>query len=128
MNTAVDASIPSSIAGDIGCQPKQVIAAIELIDNGDTIPFIARYRKEVTGGLDDVQLRKLDERLTYLRDFAKRRESVQKAIAEQGKLTDDILERLRKATTKAELEDIHAPFRKKLKTRAQKAIDNGLLP
>ncbi len=128
MNTAVDASIPSSIAGDIGCQPKQVMAAIELIDNGDTIPFIARYRKEVTGGLDDVQLRKLDERLTYLRDFAKRRESVQKAIAEQGKLTDDILARLRKATTKAELEDIHAPFRKKLKTRAQKAIDNGLLP
>ncbi|SFO82685.1 uncharacterized protein SAMN04488056_113132 [Cohaesibacter marisflavi] len=121
-------SIPSLIASEIGCQVKQVIAAVELIDNGDTIPFIARYRKEVTGGLDDIQLRKLDERLIYLRDFSKRREAVKKAIEAQGKLTDDILDRLGKATTKAELEDIHAPFRVKTKTRAQKAIDKGLLP
>ncbi|WP_319568341.1 Tex family protein [Cohaesibacter marisflavi] len=121
-------SIPSLISSEIGCQVKQVIAAVELIDNGDTIPFIARYRKEVTGGLDDIQLRKLDERLIYLRDFSKRREAVKKAIEAQGKLTDDILDRLGKATTKAELEDIHAPFRVKTKTRAQKAIDKGLLP
>ena len=93
-------------------------------------PFhsLPRYRKEVTGGLDDIQLRKLDERLLYLREFSKRREAVKKAIDAQGKLTDDILARLGKATTKAELEDIHAPFRIKVKTRAQKAIDNGLLP
>ncbi|SNY92188.1 uncharacterized protein SAMN04515647_2433 [Cohaesibacter sp. ES.047] len=121
-------SIPSLIATEIGCQAKQVIAAIELIDTGDTIPFIARYRKEVTGGLDDIQLRKLDERLLYLRDFSKRRETIKTAIESQGKLTDEILARLDKATTKAELEDIHAPFRVKVKTRAQKAIDNGLLP
>ena len=121
-------SIPSVIAAEIGCQAKQVIAAVELIDNGDTIPFIARYRKEVTGGLDDIQLRKLDERLIYLREFSKRRESVRSAIEAQGKLTDDILARLAKATTKAELEDINAPFRVKVKTRAQKAIDNGLQP
>ncbi|WP_321446934.1 Tex family protein [uncultured Cohaesibacter sp.] len=121
-------SIPSLIASEIGCQAKQVIAAVELIDNGDTIPFIARYRKEVTGGLDDIQLRKLDERLIYLRDFSKRREAVKNAIEAQGKLTDEILDRLGKATTKAELEDIHAPFRVKMKTRAQKAIDKGLLP
>ncbi|WP_321341381.1 Tex family protein [uncultured Cohaesibacter sp.] len=128
MKLIEEMSIPSLIAAEIGCQAKQVIAAVELIDNGDTIPFIARYRKEVTGGLDDIQLRKLDERLLYLREFSKRREAVKKAIDAQGKLTDDILARLGKATTKAELEDIHAPFRIKVKTRAQKAIDNGLLP
>ena len=128
MNLIEEMSIPSVIAAEIGCQAKQVIATVELIDNGDTIPFIARYRKEVTGGLDDTQLRKLDERLIYLREFSKRREAVKKAIEAQGKLTDEIIARLAKATTKAELEDINAPFRVKLKTRAQKAIDNGLLP
>ena len=128
MNLIEEMSIPTLIAAEIGCQAKQVIAAVELIDNGDTIPFIARYRKEVTGGLDDIQLRKLDERLIYLREFSKRREAVRSAIEAQGKLTDEILARLGKATTKAELEDIHAPFRVKLKTRAQKAIDNGLQP
>nr|WP_321525672.1 Tex family protein [uncultured Cohaesibacter sp.] len=128
MNLIEEMSIPSVIAAEIGCQAKQVVAAVELIDNGDTIPFIARYRKEVTGGLDDIQLRKLDERLIYLREFSKRRESVRSAIEARGKLTDDILARLAKATTKAELEDINAPFRVKVKTRAQKAIDNGLLP
>ncbi|WP_319532004.1 Tex family protein [uncultured Cohaesibacter sp.] len=128
MTLIEEMSIPSVIAAEIGCQPKQVIATVELIDNGDTIPFIARYRKEVTGGLDDTQLRKLDERLIYLREFSKRREAVKNAIDAQGKLTDEIIARLAKATTKAELEDINAPFRVKLKTRAQKAIDNGLLP
>ena len=127
-DNALTAPMASEIAGEINCQVKQVVAAVGLIDGGDTIPFIARYRKEVTGGLDDTQLRKLDERLTYLRDFARRRDAVRSAIDEQGKLTDDIVARLAKAKTKAELEDIHAPFRKKLKTRAQKAIDNGILP
>lgn len=128
MNLIAETSIPSVIANEIGCRIEQVIAAVELVDNGDTIPFIARYRKEVTGGLDDIQLRKLDERLIYLREFSKRRETVKKAIEAQGKLTNEIIARLGKATTKAELEDINAPFRVKVKTRAQKAIDNGLLP
>lgn len=128
MNLTVDTSIPSVIATEIGCRMEQVIAAVELVDNGDTIPFIARYRKEVTGGLDDIQLRKLDERLIYLREFSKRRDAVKKAIEAQGKLTNEIIARLGNATTKAELEDINAPFRVKVKSRAQKAIDNGLLP
>ncbi|MBY3157237.1 RNA-binding transcriptional accessory protein [Rhizobium laguerreae] len=120
--------IPAIIAAEIGCRADQVVAAIALVDEGATIPFIARYRKEVTGGLDDTQLRKLDERLTYLRDFAKRRDGVLKAIADQGKLTTEIADRIAKAATKAELDDIHAPFRTKIKTRAQTAIENGLLP
>lgn len=128
MNLTVDTSIPSVIAAEIGCRIEQVIATVELVDNGDTIPFIARYRKEVTGGLDDIQLRKLDERLIYLREFSKRRDAVKKAIEAQGKLTNEIIARLGNATTKAELEDINAPFRVKVKSRAQKAIDNGLLP
>tara|TARA_R110002126_G_scaffold84342_6_gene205055 strand:- start:860 stop:3148 length:2289 start_codon:yes stop_codon:yes gene_type:complete len=128
MNLAAEKSIPSVIATEIGCRLEQVIAAVKLVDNGDTIPFIARYRKEVTGGLDDIQLRKLDERLIYLREFSKRRDAVQKAIEAQGKLTNEIIARLGKASTKAELEDINAPFRIKVKSRAQKAIDNGLLP
>jgi uncharacterized protein len=128
MNLIAETSIPSVIAAEIGCRIEQVIATVELVDNGDTIPFIARYRKEVTGGLDDIQLRKLDERLIYLREFSKRRDAVKKAIEAQGKLTNDIVARLGKATTKAELEDINAPFRIKVKSRAQKAIDNGLLP
>ncbi len=123
-----EAVIPAIIAAEIGCRADQVKAAIALVDEGATIPFIARYRKEATGGLDDTQLRKLDERLTYLRDFAKRRDSVLKAISDQGKLTPEITDRIAKASTKAELDDIHAPFRTKIKTRAQTAIENGLLP
>jgi uncharacterized protein len=120
--------IPIAIAAEIGCRPDQVKAVMALLEEGATIPFIARYRKEMTGGLDDVQLRKLDERLAYMRDFIKRRETIEKAIADQGKLTDDIAKRLAKAGTKAELEDIYAPFRQKTRTRAQTAIENGLLP
>ena len=123
-----EAVIPAIIAAEIGCRADQAKAAIALVDEGATIPFIARYRKEATGGLDDTQLRKLDERLTYLRDFAKRRDSVLKAISDQGKLTPEIADRIAKASTKAELDDIHAPFRTKIKTRAQAAIENGLLP
>lgn len=128
MQSNVEAMIPVLIAAEIGCRADQAKAAIALVDEGATIPFIARYRKEATGGLDDTQLRKLDERLSYLRDFAKRRDSVLKAISDQGKLTPDISDRIAKATTKAELDDIHAPFRTKVKTRAQTAIENGLLP
>lgn len=128
MQSNAEAMIPVIIAAEIECKAEQVKAAIALIDEGSTIPFIARYRKEVTGGLDDSQLRKLDERLTYLRDFAKRRDSVLKSISDQGKLTPEISDRIARAATKAELDDIYAPFRTKIKTRAQTAIENGLLP
>jgi uncharacterized protein len=128
MQSNPEAMIQVIIASEIGCRADQVKAAIALVDEGATIPFIARYRKEMTDGLNDTQLRKLDERLTYLRDFVKRRESVLKAISDQGKLTPEIANRISKAATKAELDDIHAPFRTKIKTRAQTAIENGLLP
>ncbi|NTF23531.1 RNA-binding transcriptional accessory protein [Agrobacterium rubi] len=120
--------IQIAIATEIGCRPDQVKAVIALMEEGGTIPFIARYRKEATGGLDDIQLRKLDERLTYMRDFVKRRDAIEKSIGDQGKLTDDISRKLAKAGTKAELEDIYAPFKTKTRTRAQTAIENGLLP
>ncbi|MNU26885.1 hypothetical protein D3C71_152660 [compost metagenome] len=128
MASTSETMIPIAIAAEIGCRPDQVKAVMALLEEGATIPFIARYRKEMTGGLDDVQLRKLDERLTYMRDFIKRRETIEKVIADQGKLSDDIAKRLAKAGTKAELEDIYAPFRQKTRTRAQTAIENGLLP
>ena len=114
-----EAIIPAIIAAEIGCRADQVTATIALIDEGSTIPFIARYRKEATGGLDDTQLRKLDERLIYLREFAKRRDAIEKAISDSGKLTDAVVDRLNRAETKAELEDIYLPFKVKTKTRAQ---------
>lgn len=120
--------IPAVIASEIGCRAEQVKAVMVLLDEGATIPFIARYRKEATGGLDDVQLRKLDERLAYMRDFVKRRDAIEKTISDQGKFSDEVAARLAKASTKAELEDVYAPFRQKTRTRAQTAIENGLLP
>jgi uncharacterized protein len=128
MQTSNETGIHILIAAEIACRPDQAKAAISLLDEGATVPFIARYRKEATGGLDDTQLRKLDERLAYLRDFAKRRESVLKSIADAGRLTPEIADRIGRAATKAELDDIYAPFRTKVKTRAQTAVDNGLLP
>lgn len=120
--------IPAVIASEIGCRAEQVKAVMVLLDEGATIPFIARYRKEATGGLDDVQLRKLDERLAYMRDFMKRRDAIEKTISDQGKFSEEVAARLAKASTKAELEDVYAPFRQKTRTRAQTAIENGLLP
>jgi Transcriptional accessory protein len=128
MASTSETMIPVAIAAEIGCRPDQVKAVMALLDEGATIPFIARYRKEATGGLDDVQLRKLDERLVYMREFVKRREAIEKSIADQGKMTDELAKRLFKAGTKAELEDIYAPFKPKTRTRVQTAIDNGLLP
>ena len=128
MAATSETMIQIAIATEIGCRPDQVKAVIALLEEGATIPFIARYRKEATGGLDDVQLRKLDERLTYMRDFVKRREAIEKSISDQGKLTDEISSKLAKAGTKAELEDIYAPYKPKTRTRAQTAIENGLLP
>ena len=101
---------------------------ISLLDDGNTIPFIARYRKELTGHIDDQVLRTLSERLTYLRNLDKRKEEVQKSISDQGKLTDEIVLALQNAETLTEVEDIYRPFKQKKKTRATVAIAKGLSP
>ena len=100
----------SLIAGDINANNNQVQSAIELLDGGDTVPFIARYRKEATGGLDDTQLRQLEERLGYLREMDNRRETIIKAIEEQGKLTDVLQQSIMNADTKTRLEDLYLPY------------------
>ena len=99
-------SIPAVIAKELGVKVEQVSAAIQLLDEGSTVPFISRYRKEVTGGLDDSQLRSLEQRLGYLRELEERRETVLKSIEEQGKLTDDLKKAILEAETKTVLEDL----------------------
>ena len=116
------------IAEELNIKEKQVEATIKLIDEGNTIPFIARYRKEVTGGLSDEVLRILGERLNYLRNLEKRKEEVIKSIEEQGKLTDEILQSVAIAKTLSEVEDIYRPFKQKKKTRATVAKAKGLEP
>lgn len=123
-----EARIVMVIAGEINARPEQVKAAVGLLDEGATVPFVARYRKEVTGGLDDTQLRNLAERLTYLREFEARRVSIADSIAAQGKMTDEIAASLAKAATKAELEDIYLPFKPKRRTKAEIARERGLAP
>ncbi|WP_181706206.1 Tex family protein [Chthonobacter rhizosphaerae] len=125
---AVKTRIAALIAAEIGCRPAQVDAAVTLLDEGATVPFVARYRKEATGGLDDTQLRKLEERLTYLRDLEARRASVLASIESQGKLTDDLAGRIAAAATKAELEDLYLPFKPKRRTKAEIAREKGLGP
>ena len=120
--------IPLVIAGEIGAQPHQVVAAISLLDDGATVPFIARYRKEATGGLDDTQLRNLAERLTYLREFEQRRTAILNSIKDQGKLTEALEIALSRAVTKSEIEDIYLPYKPKRRTRAMIARENGLAP
>jgi protein Tex len=122
------ARIPQTIAFEIGAAAAQVTAAIALLDEGATVPFIARYRKEVTGGLDDTQLRTLAERLTYLRELEARRSAIAASITEQGKMTDPLALQVARATTKAELEDIYLPFKPKRRTKAMIARENGLGP
>lgn len=120
--------IAKTIAQELGIKESQVDATIKLIDEGNTIPFIARYRKEVTGGLSDETLRDLGERLAYLRNLEKRKEEVINSIDEQGKLTDEILQALAIAKTLAEVEDIYRPYKQKKKTRATVAKAKGLEP
>ena len=120
--------IIKTIAEELNIKEKQVENAIKLIDEGNTIPFIARYRKEVTGGLSDEILRDLGERLTYLRNLEQRKEEVVKSIDEQGKLTDEILQAVAIAKTLAEVEDIYRPYKQKKKTRATIAKAKGLEP
>lgn len=120
--------IARTIAAEIGARPEQVTAAVGLLDEGATVPFVARYRKEVTGGLDDTQLRKLDERLVYLREMEARRAAIASSITEQGKMTDDLARAIAGAGTKAELEDIYLPYKPKRRTKAMIARENGLAP
>ncbi len=120
--------IIAQIAGELKVAESQVKSAVDLLDGGATVPFIARYRKEVTGGLDDTQLRDLAERLTYLRELEDRRETVIKAIDEQGKLTDALRLAIATAPTKQELEDIYLPFKQKRRTKGQIAKEFGIEP
>ena len=120
--------IARTIATEIGASPGQVVAAVELLDGGATVPFVARYRKEVTGGLDDSQLRSLSERLTYLREMETRRKAILGSIRDQGKLTDDLARAIAGADTKAALEDIYLPYKPKRRTKAMIARENGLEP
>ncbi len=116
------------IAKELKAQPRQVLAAVDLLDGGATVPFIARYRKEVTGGLDDVQLRELEYRLGYLRELQDRRKVVLQAIEEQGKLTAVLKAAIAQAATKQDLEDIYLPFKLKRRTKGQLAREAGLEP
>lgn len=124
----VAAKIARLIAEEINAQPQQALSAIALLDEGATVPFIARYRKEVTGGLDDTQLRNLETRLTYLRELEDRRVAVLASIEEQGKMTDALRADIIAADSKARLEDLYLPYKQKRRTRAQIAREAGLEP
>ncbi|MCR9904958.1 RNA-binding transcriptional accessory protein [Vibrio alginolyticus] len=116
------------IAQELNVRPEQVNAAVTLIDDGNTVPFIARYRKEVTGGLDDTQLRTLDSRLSYLRELDDRRQTILKSIQEQGKLTPELEQEIAQADSKTRLEDLYLPYKPKRRTKGQIAIEAGLEP
>jgi uncharacterized protein len=121
-------SITGRLAGELNVQEWQVKAAVDLLDGGATVPFVARYRKEATGTLDDAQLRTLDERLRYLRELDERRKAVIETIREQGKLTDELMGQLNAADTKARVEDLYLPYKPKRRTKAQIAREAGLEP
>ncbi|MFH9402156.1 Tex family protein [Streptomyces sp. NPDC017638] len=121
-------SIESRIAEELGVRERQVKAAVELLDSGSTVPFIARYRKEATEMLDDAQLRTLEERLRYLRELEDRRSAILESVREQGKLTEELQARIHGAETKARLEDIYLPYKPKRRTKAQIAREAGLEP
>src|SRR3954466_14877713 len=122
------ASISQRIAGELNANEWQVQAAIDLLDGGATVPFVARYRKEATGALDDAQLRTLDERLRYLRELEERRKAILDGIEGQGKLDDALQRQILAADTKARLEDLYAPYKPKRRTKAQIAKEAGLEP
>ena len=119
-------SIENRLALEISAKPAQVTAAINLLDGGATVPFIARYRKEVTGGLDDSQLRLLEVRLSYLRELEDRRKTIIDAIQGQGKMTPDLLASIMLAEDKTRLEDLYLPYKQKRRTKAQIAKEAGL--
>ncbi|WP_227870062.1 Tex family protein [Streptomyces otsuchiensis] len=127
-NSVADRSIEARIADELGVREGQVTAAVGLLDGGATVPFVARYRKEVTGALDDEQLRALEERLRYLREFEDRRAAVLESVRSQGKLDAELEARIRAADSKARLEDIYLPYKPKRRTKAQIAREAGLEP
>ena len=120
--------ISQLIAQELNVRDSQILAAIQLLDDGNTIPFIARYRKEATGGLDDTQLRHFETRLIYLRELEDRRQTILKSIEEQGKLTDKLRDKIQATQSKTELEDLYLPFKPKRRTKGQIAIEAGLEP
>ena len=128
LTTDVRRTIEDRIAKAVGARTEQVRAAVELLDEGATVPFIARYRKEATGGLDDTQLRALEEQLMYQRELEERRASILASLAESGKLTEDLERDIRQADTKQRLEDLYLPYKPKRRTRAQIAREAGLEP
>ncbi|GKX55546.1 transcription accessory protein [Leminorella grimontii] len=117
-----------TIAAELQVRPEQVLSTVNLLDEGNTVPFIARYRKEVTGGLDDTQLRQLETRLTYLRELEARRQTILNSIEEQGKLTPELSKAINETLNKTELEDLYLPYKPKRRTRGQIAIEAGLEP
>ncbi|QIL20771.1 Tex family protein [Thermomonas sp. HDW16] len=128
LSAALARKIAQTIAEEIGAQTAQVNAAVGLLDEGATVPFIARYRKEVTGGLDDTQLRNLEVRLSYLREMEERRAAILSSIDEQGKLSDELRGEIEAADSKSRLEDLYLPYKPKRRTRAQIAREAGLEP
>ena len=120
--------IAATIAQEIGVRPDQVETALKLLAEGNTVPFIARYRKEVTGGLDDTQLRTIETRATYLKELEERKQTILDAIEEQGKLDDALRREILECTTKARLEDLYLPYKKRRKTKADIAREAGLEP
>ena len=121
-------NIINALAQELNANEKYVENVVQLLDEGNTIPFIARYRKELHGAMDDTTLRALEERLQYLRNLDERRESVKKSIAEQGKLTDELAAAIDSAKTLAEVEDLYRPYKQKRRTRATAAREKGLEP
>jgi len=124
----INSQINHIIAAELSVKPAQVLAAITLLDEGNTVPFIARYRKEVTSGLDDTQLRTLESRLNYLRELDDRKKTILKSITEQGKLTSELEKSIITTLSKTELEDLYLPYKPKRRTRGQIAIEAGLEP
>ncbi len=121
-------SIEQRLALELAAKPAQIAAAVSLLDEGATVPFIARYRKEATGGLDDIQLRMLEERLRYLRELEERRSAIIASIQEQNKMTPELLDAITHAEDKTRLEDLYLPYKPKRRTKAQIALEAGLLP
>src|SRR3984957_12774230 len=124
--TLMPATIESRIAQELSATVRQVAAAVALLDEGATVPFISRYRKEATGGLDDTQLRNLQERLTYLRELEERRAAILMSIDEQGKLVPALRASIEQADTKQRLEDLYLPYKVKRRNKAQIAREAGL--
>ena len=120
--------ISARLATELNAQQQQVVAATKLLDEGATVPFIARYRKEVTGGLDDTQLRLLEQRLSYLRELEERRSFILSTIESQNKLSAELAADIKAAQSKTELEDLYLPYKAKRRTKGQIAIEAGLEP